>query len=147
MCNLIDIKIIKIDTNATMPEYKTEGAAACDLSSCENVILQPMERKIIRTGIKIEIPFGYYGSISLRSGTSIKTPLIIVNSPGIIDSDYRGEIGLILCNLSNEHFTINIGDRIAQILFHKVTKGNFIGVNELSETIRSKNGYGSTGSK
>ena len=113
----------------------------------DKIILKSMERKLIPTGIKMEIPVGYEVQIRPRSGLAIKNGIAVINSPGTIDSDYRGEIGVLLVNLSDELFEINNGDRIAQMVLAKYEPLNFIEVSEISISERGEKGFGSTGNK
>lgn len=132
-----------------LPAYATISSAGVDLKAfLENSIdLKPLERKIIATGIKLALPEGYEAQIRPRSGLAAKHGISILNSPGTIDSDYRGEIGVILVNLSNQVFTINRGDRIAQLVLTKYEKINWKIIKELPETNRGIGGFGSTGEK
>ena len=145
---MISIKIVNNSNNNT-PSLATKGAAGADISAfIENkIILKPMERKLISTGLKMEIPFGYEVQIRPRSGLAFKNGITVINSPGTIDSDYRGEIGILLINLSNENFEINNGDRIAQIVLSKYEVPNFIETSEISISQRGEDGFGSTGIK
>ena len=131
-----------------LPEYKTKGSAGMDLHADLGnpdylVEIKPLERKLIPTGLYMEIPLGYEGNIRPRSGLSLKVGLVTIE--GTIDSDYRGEIGVIATNLSNESYWIKDGERIAQMVFNKVEQAEFNLVSELSETERGEGGYGSTG--
>lgn len=132
-----------------LPEYKTAFSAGMDLRANleASIILKPLERKIIPTGLYIEIPPGYEGQIRPRSGLAIKHGIGCPNSPGTIDADYRGELGVILVNLSKEDFTINDGERIAQLVIAKHETIVWEEVEELSETVRGAGGYGSSGIK
>ncbi len=132
-----------------LPAYATISSAGVDLKAfLDNPIdLKPLERKIIATGIKLALPEGYEAQIRPRSGLAAKHGISILNSPGTIDSDYRGEIGVILVNLSNQVFTINRGDRIAQLVLTKYEKINWKIIKELPETNRGIGGFGSTGEK
>ena len=132
-----------------LPAYATVSSAGVDLKAfLDNPIdLKPLERKIIATGIKLALPEGYEAQIRPRSGLAAKHGISILNSPGTIDSDYRGEIGVILVNLSNQVFTINRGDRIAQLVLTKYEKINWKIIKELPETNRGIGGFGSTGEK
>ena len=145
---MISIKIVNSSNNKT-PSLATKGAAGADIRAfIENkTILKPMERKLISTGLKIEIPFGYEVQIRPRSGLAFKNGITVINSPGTIDSDYRGEIGILLINLSNENFEINNGDRIAQMVLSKYEVPNFIETSEISISQRGEDGFGSTGKK
>ena len=136
---------VLIKKGVKVPEYKTLGAAAFDLCANETVDIMPGETKLIGTGIFTAIPFGYYISISLRSGLASKGYFIQPNAPGIIDSDYRGEWRLILTNISKTRKTVKKGDRVAQGILHKVHQATFVEVDELDETERGEGGFGSTG--
>ena len=130
-----------------LPAYATISSAGVDLKAFldNSIDLKPLERKIIATGIKLALPEGYEAQIRPRSGLAAKHGISILNSPGTIDSDYRGEIGVILVNLSNQVFTINRGDRIAQLVLTKYEKINWKIIKELPETNRGIGGFGSTG--
>jgi len=132
-----------------LPQYATEHSAGMDLRANLDVpvVLGPLERKIIPTGIFIELPEGYEAQIRPRSGLAAKHGITCLNTPGTIDADYRGEIGVILANVSNEAFTVNDGERICQMVIAKYTKANLVEVAELSETDRGTGGFGSTGTK
>lgn len=144
----ITVHIVNKSDNE-LPAYATEGSAGMDLRAniTEAVILQPLERKLIPTGLFIELPEGYEAQVRPRSGLAINHGLTCLNSPGTVDSDYRGEIKVILINLSNEPHTIKHGDRIAQMVFNKTTKAELQPVAELTETIRGAGGFGHTGKK
>ena len=139
------IKIINRSKHA-LPKYQTALSAGMDLYANieESVILKPLERKLISTGLLIELPQGFEAQIRPRSGLAIKNGITVLNSPGTIDADYRGEIGVILVNLSAEAFTINNGDRIAQMVIAKHETAIWEEVAELSETDRGAGGFGST---
>ena len=128
-------------------EYSTEGSAGIDLSSAiqEDVIIKPGERKLITTNLILAIPPGYEGQVRPRSGLALKFGITVLNSPGTIDSDYRGEVKALLINLGNENFTVKFGDRIAQLIISKYEKVEPVLVEELSDTSRGTGGYGSTG--
>lgn len=132
-----------------MPQYATEHSAGMDLRAnlSEAVVLQPLERKIIPTGLFIELPEGYEAQIRPRSGLAAKHGITCLNTPGTIDADYRGEIGVILANVSNEPFTVTDGERICQMVIAKYTKAELVEVQELSSTERGAGGFGSTGRK
>ena len=142
----VEIKIVNTSDNPT-PEYATEGSAGMDLRAWlpEPVILNPMERKLIPTGLFLEIPEGYEVQIRPRSGMAIHHGITCLNSPGTVDSDYRGEIKIILVNLSAEPHTINSGERIAQMIVSKVEKAILKTVNEVRSTARGTGGFGHTG--
>ena len=144
---MLKIKIKKLSDNAVIPQYMTEYSAGMDIYACtkEEIILKPMSRKLIPTGIALSIPKGYEAQIRPRSGLAIKNGITLLNSPGTIDADYRGEIKIILINLSNDDFTINNGDRIAQMVINKTEKITFEITNNLDETNRGEGGFGSTG--
>ena len=142
----MNIRIINKSKNS-LPAYETLHAAGMDLRAelDEAVTLQPMERKLIPTGLYMELPEGFEAQIRPRSGMAFKHGIGIVNSPGTIDADYRGEIKVLLVNLSDRLFEINTGDRIAQMVIAKHEKANWIQVEELNETLRGAGGYGHTG--
>lgn len=128
--------------------YKTKGAAGMDLHAkldTPSLKIPPLGRCLIKTGVRLEIPEGYLGYINPRSGLALKKGLTVLNSPGTIDSDYRGEIGVILVNLSAEETIIENGERIAQIVFHQVATAALIPVEDLEDTERGSGGFGSTG--
>ena len=130
-----------------LPHYATEKSAGMDLRANleKPVILKPLERKIIPTGLYIALPDGYEAQIRPRSGLAIKHGITLVNTPGTIDADYRGEIGIIMINLSNEAFEIKDGERIAQMIINKYEKITWETVEKLDETQRGTGGFGSTG--
>ena len=132
-----------------LPSYATVDSAGVDLKAFldKPLELKPLERKIIRTGIKLALPEGFEAQVRPRSGLAAKHGISILNSPGTIDSDYRGEIGVILVNLSNQTFTVNSGDRIAQLVLKKYEKINWKIIKELPKTNRGFGGFGSTGEK
>lgn len=140
------VKVIN-KSNFPLPEYKTKGAAGVDLKANieEEIVLKPLERKLIPTGLYVEIPEGYEGQVRPRSGLAIKHGVTVLNAPGTIDSDYRGEICVILINLGNEDFVINPGDRIAQFVLNKYECIDFELIDKLSDTERGKGGFGHTG--
>ena len=142
------IKIIN-KSNHDLPHYETEASAGMDLRAnlSEERILKPLERSIVGTGLFIELPIGYEAQVRPRSGLAAKNGITVLNAPGTIDADYRGEIGVILVNLSNEDFTINNGERIAQLVISKHERAEWIQVEELTETSRGEGGFGSTGVK
>jgi dUTP pyrophosphatase len=131
------------------PEYATKFSAGLDLRANleSSVILKPLERTLISTGLFLEIPEGYEAQIRPRSGLAIKKGLTVLNSPGTIDSDYRGEIGVILINLSNDVVTIEDGERICQMIFTKYEHVNMVNTIEISITKRGEGGFGHTGTK
>lgn len=147
----LSVNIVQMDhaKDLPMPHYATTGAAGMDLSAAidEPITLQPGERTLVATGLQIALPFSYEAQIRPRSGLAFKHGISVINSPGTIDSDYRGEIKVILGNLGTEAFTIERGERIAQMVIakHEVVKWN--SVNDLDETDRGAGGFGSTGTK
>jgi dUTP pyrophosphatase len=142
----IEVKIINRSNNP-LPHYASEGAAGMDVRAFleEHVELQPLQRALIPTGLFVELPDGYEAQIRPRSGLAIKQGITCLNTPGTIDSDYRGEIKIILINLSSEKAVIHDGDRIAQMVVQKVEKIMWTTAEELSQTSRSEGGFGSTG--
>jgi dUTP pyrophosphatase len=144
----LKVKIINTSTNA-LPQYETSGSAGMDLRAhiSEPVILKPFERTAVPTGLFIELPNGYEAQVRPRSGLSLKSGLTIPNSPGTIDSDYRGEIKVIVANVSNEVVTINHGDRIAQMVIAKYEQIAWDEVNDIDPSDRGAGGFGSTGTK
>lgn len=140
------VKIVN-KSNLPLPEYKTIGSAGIDLcaSNPSPIELKPMDRVLVPTGLFMEIPEGYEGQIRGRSGLAIKHGISLANGVGTIDSDYRGEIKVILINLGKESFTINYGDRIAQFILAKYERISFELVESLDETQRSHGGFGHTG--
>lgn len=140
---------IAIQNSSTneIPSYATAGAAGLDVRAnlSESVTLKPLERKLIPTGLKVAIPEGYEIQVRPRSGLAFKHGITVLNSPGTIDADYRGEIGVLLVNLSSEPFVIEHGERIAQLVVAKHEQISWDIVNELNETTRGAGGFGSTG--
>lgn len=142
----MNIKIIN-KSNHDLPHYETNSSAGMDLKANIDtpIVLKPMERCIVKTGLFMALPEGYEAQVRPRSGLAIKNGITVLNAPGTIDADYRGEVGVILINLSNQDFTINDGDRIAQMVIAKYEQAKWISVNSLDETKRGKGGFGSTG--
>jgi dUTP pyrophosphatase len=132
-----------------LPHYETTASAGLDLraSLSESRILKPLERSIVGTGLFIELPVGYEAQVRPRSGLAAKKGITVLNAPGTIDADYRGEIGVILVNLSNEDFVIHNGERIAQLVIAKHERAEWEEVEILSETDRGEGGFGSTGTQ
>lgn len=130
-----------------LPAYATEQSAGMDLRAFieESIVLHPMERKLIHTGLYMALPKGYEAQVRPRSGLALKHGITVLNTPGTIDADYRGEIGVVLINLSAEDFVINDGERIAQMVIAKHETAEFIEVKELDDTERGAGGYGHTG--
>lgn len=140
------VKIVNRSTNG-IPEYKTDGASGLDLYAYvdEPITIYPLERALIPTGIYIELPNGYEAQIRGRSGLALNHGITLANGIGTIDSDYRGEIKIILINLSSEPFVVKNGDRIAQMVFSKYERADFIVVDEINPTSRGESGFGHTG--
>lgn len=142
------INIINKSQHA-LPNYETIASAGMDLRAnlTEKVTLEPMGRAIVKTGLFLELPIGYEAQVRPRSGLAAKSGITVLNAPGTIDADYRGEVGVILVNLSNESFTIENGERIAQLIIAKHERAEWNQVNVLTETDRGEGGFGSTGVK
>ena len=142
------VKIINKSGHA-LPNYETIASAGMDLRANLDapIVLGPLERAIVKTGLFIELPLGYEAQVRPRSGLAAKKGVTVLNSPGTIDADYRGEIGVILVNLSNEPFTVENGERIAQLIIAKHERTEWNEVETLTETSRGEGGFGSTGVK
>ena len=132
-----------------LPSYQTNGSAGMDLRAHleKDIVLKPLERSIIPTGLFMALPLGYEAQVRPRSGLAAKYGLTVLNSPGTIDADYRGEIGVILVNISNTDFTVKNGERVAQLVISKHACGEWVSVQNLTDTIRGSGGFGSTGSQ
>jgi dUTP pyrophosphatase len=143
----IKVKIKKVHPGAIIPEYAHEGDSGMDLQSVENIKLNSLQRTVIKTGLSFEIPKGYEIQIRSKSGISLNKGIVVINSPGTIDSCYRGEILIALFNTSNETRYIKEGDKIAQLVLQKVEKIEFEESNELNITTRGYGGFGSTEKK
>lgn len=143
---MLEVKVINTG-NQPLPEYATPQSAGMDLRANieEPIALKPLERRLIPTGLKIALPVGYEAQIRPRSGLALKHGLTVLNSPGTVDADYRGEVMVLLINLSQEQFLINPGERIAQMVVAKHEQVNFTLVESLDETERGAGGYGHTG--
>ncbi len=143
---MLEVKIVNKSKNK-LPEYATSGSSGIDLRANidESVTLKPLERQLIPTGLYMAIPEGYEAQVRPRSGLALKHGITVLNTPGTIDADYRGEIKVILVNLSSENFTINNADRICQLVFAKVEAVNLLETNDLGATIRGDGGFGHTG--
>ena len=141
------LKIKRLENNRILPEYKTEGAAGMDLCAAisEPVELKPLERKLIPTGLKIELEHGYEAQIRPRSGLSIKHGITLINCVGTIDEDYRGEVCIPVVNISSEAYTIQPDERIAQMVIARAEQAKIEVVTELTDTVRGEGGFGSTG--
>ena len=147
----VRIRIRRLDSckDVPLPEYETEGASGMDLRAAVEgkVVLNPGEVRLIPTGLVVSIPRGYEAQIRPRSGLALKYGVGMVNSPGTIDSDYRGEIGLVMINWGQAPFVIQRGDRVAQMVISKVTRAEFSEVNDLESTKRGEKGFGHSGVK
>ena len=143
----VEITHIRGSEDMSLPKYMTEHASGMDLSAAvkEDTVLKPGEIKLVPTGIQIGIPPGYEGQVRPRSGLALKHGISIVNSPGTIDADYRGEVGVILVNLGKKDFLIRRGDRIAQLVINKVARADLVYVDKLTKTSRNEGGFGHTG--
>lgn len=141
------LKIEKLPHNNILPEYKTEGAAGMDLCAAisEPMELKPLERKLVPTGLKIELEHGYEAQVRPRSGLSIKHGITLINCVGTIDEDYRGEVCVPIVNISNETYTIQPDERIAQMVIARIEQAKLEVVTELTATTRGEGGFGSTG--
>jgi dUTP pyrophosphatase len=142
------IKIIN-KSKHDLPSYETLASAGMDLRAniSESITLKPLDRTIIKTGLFIELPIGYEAQVRPRSGLAAKKGISVLNAPGTIDADYRGEIGVILVNLSNEDFKVEDGERVAQLIIAKHERAEWLEVETLTETSRGSGGFGSTGTK
>ena len=145
---MLRIKVVN-KGHQPLPQYATPQSAGMDLRANleEPIVLKPMERRLIPTGLHIALPEGYEAQVRPRSGLALKKGITVLNSPGTIDADYRGEVGVLLINLSMEDFTVNDGERIAQMVIARHEQGVFEAVEVLDETERGEGGYGHTGVK
>lgn len=145
---MLEIKVVNAG-HQQLPAYATPQSAGMDLRANldEPVTLKPLERRLIPTGLHIALPQGYEAQVRPRSGLALKKGVTVLNSPGTIDADYRGEIGVLLVNLSAEEYVVNDGERIAQMVIARHEQGEFVLVDELDETERGTGGYGHTGVK
>lgn len=151
----IEVKVNKLphfDQSFELPFYATEGAAGADIRASipekQSITINPGQRLLVPTGLAMEIPVGYEIQVRPRSGLSLKSPLLIVNAPGTIDSDYRGEVNIIIANFGNESYVIEHGLRIAQLVLAPVTQAHYVETSSpLSSTERGAGGFGSTGTK
>lgn len=142
----MEIKLVN-KSHHPLPQYETQASAGVDLRAFvpNSIVLKPMERALIPTGLYLELPIGVEAQVRSRSGLALKKGISVLNAPGTVDADYRGEVGVILINLSQEDFTINDGDRIAQLVLARHERATFELVEMLSETQRGAGGFGSTG--
>ncbi|MBR0166304.1 MAG: dUTP diphosphatase [Prevotella sp.] len=145
---MLEIKVVN-KGHQPLPQYATAQSAGMDLRANleESVVLKPMERRLIPTGLHISLPVGYEAQVRPRSGLALKKGVTVLNTPGTIDADYRGEIGVVLINLSQETFVVEDGERIAQMVIARHEQGAFVPVEVLDETERGDGGYGHTGVK
>ncbi len=141
------LKIQRLEHNKILPEYKTEGAAGMDLCAAieEPIVLKPLERTLVPTGLKIELEHGYEAQVRPRSGLSIKHGITLINCVGTIDEDYRGEVCVPIVNISNETYAIQPQERIAQMVIARAEQAKIEVVTELTDTVRGEGGFGSTG--
>ncbi len=139
------IKIQKIHPNALIPKYQTEGSSGFDLHAVEEVMIKPHSVGLVKIGICLSLEVGYELQVRTRSGLALNHQVVVLNSPGTVDNDYRGEIKVILANLSDKDFKVQVGDRIAQGVVQKTYKAEFIERERLDETSRGSGGFGSTG--
>lgn len=142
----VKVKVVR-EKNVNLPRYETFGAAGLDIRANieEDIILQPLDRVLVPTGIKVAIPEGYEIQVRPRSGLALKHGITLLNSPGTIDSDYRGELKIIMINISNQEYIIKKNERIAQLVLNKVEQIEFEEVETLDETVRGTGGFGHTG--
>jgi dUTP pyrophosphatase len=149
MTAILKIRRLRENADLPLPAYQSPLSAGLDLRADvpESVNLEAGERRLVPTGIAVEIPAGFEGQVRARSGLALKNGIALVNAPGTIDADYRGEIGVILINLAKEAFVINRGDRIAQLVISPIAQPQIQEVTDLSETQRGAGGFGSTGKK
>ena len=145
---MLEIKVVN-KGHQPLPAYATAQSAGMDLRAnlSEPIVLKPMERRLIPTGLHIALPVGYEAQVRPRSGLALKKGITVLNTPGTIDADYRGEIGVVLINLSQEDFVVEDGERIAQMIIARHEQGQFVPVEVLDETERGEGGYGHTGVK
>ncbi|GAA9866049.1 dUTP diphosphatase [Helicobacter pylori] len=139
------IKIQKIHPNALIPKYQTEGSSGFDLHAVEEVMIKSHSVGLVKIGICLSLEVGYELQVRTRSGLALNHQVMVLNSPGTVDNDYRGEIKVILANLSDKDFKVQVGDRIAQGVIQKTYKAEFIECEQLDETLRGSGGFGSTG--
>jgi dUTP pyrophosphatase len=150
----VEVKVKKLDhydSSFELPFYATEGAAGADIRASipekKNLTIKPGERILVPTGLQMEIPFGYEIQVRPRSGLSLKSPLMVLNSPGTIDCDYRGEVNIIIGNFGKEDYVIEHGLRIAQLVISPVLQAKYSTVDTLGTTVRGTGGFGSTGTR
>jgi len=144
---MIDVKVLKSGGYTELPKYETSASAGMDVRSVIDAVIPPHGRTLIPTGLFIAVPEGYEMQVRPRSGLALKKGITVLNTPGTVDADYRGEVGVILFNTSDEDFPVKKGDRIAQIVFNKFEQVNWIVSDELDETERGAGGFGHSGQK
>lgn len=142
--NPLWIKIVTTN-DGSIPKYQTHGSAGCDLYAADEITIPSKSRGVVGTGIRLEIPHGYGAYVCPRSGLAIKNGITVLNSPGIIDNDYRGEVKVILYNTDDKEFIVKKGDRIAQLVFFPIFQAIFQKAKEVNDTSRGEGGFGSTG--
>ncbi len=142
---MINVKIKRLSPDSIIPQYQSSGASGFDLHSIEDMEIPPFEVKALKTGLVFEIPQGYEIQVRPRSGLAVKFGVSVLNTPGTIDSDYRGEVMVILFNFSKETFIVKKGDRIAQAVLSQTFQATLLAVDVLDETTRGSGGFGSTG--
>lgn len=147
MKKYLDVKIKTLHKDAVVPEYKTKGAAGLDLTTIESATIVGGDTVLLKTGLAMAVPEGYEAQVRPRSGMSLKTKVRISNAPGTLDSDYRGEIGVIIDNTGINPISIEKGERVAQLVFNKIETARFKVVDNLDDTERGEGGFGSTGIK
>lgn len=147
LTNQVGVNVKKLHDDAVLPTYGTDGAAGFDFYSVEDYVVKPGQTIIVKTGLAMAIPKNFYLAVVPRSGVSVKTKIRIANAPGTVDSDYRGEVGIIIDNFGTEDFVVEKGYRIAQGLILPVFQANWNLVDDLDDTARGAGGYGSTGVK
>lgn len=141
------VEVKKVNDQAILPRYQSVGAAGMDLHACipDSIMLQPMERRMIPTGLSVALPIGFEAQVRARSGLSIKNGITMVNGIGTVDTDYRGEVGVLIINLGQEAFEITPNMRIAQMVIARYEQVEWSEVDQLDDTVRESGGYGSTG--
>ncbi len=141
---MIDVKVLKTGGYTELPKYATKQSAGADVRSTIDIVIPAHGRALVPTGLFIAVPSGYEMMVRPRSGLALKKGITVLNTPGCVDADYRGEVGVILFNTTDEDFIVNKGDRIAQLVLNKVEQLNWIEVEELDDTERGKGGFGHT---
>lgn len=143
----VTLQVFRLEPSATMPQYQTEGAAGLDLHAAEATTLGPGQSGLVKTGIAVMIPPGYEGQVRPRSGLALRRRVTVLNAPGTIDHDYRGEVKVLLINHGEYHFHVEPGDRIAQLVLSPVARARVEEITEMVETYRGAGGFGSTGTR